>query len=222
MGFGPATGPTLKTALCHIRALVGRIDKYQRSTRTLSGTTRLHEVGSYVIVVAFPSPPLLVVDSTPFFLQIALLQGWIPLLVVDSLSFFIALVCTKGSAHPLCRAALKAWVSLFLPLRYLRSAKITPILAAASWPARSIVQSFGAQSLSYRPIRPHNFGAKSLSFRTALARKALAIVSILLHSFGAQALATIRYTRTALACKALATVRLVRTALARQSHSYRQ
>ena len=60
--FGPATGPTLKTALCHIRALVGRIDKYQRSTRTLSGATRLYEVGSYVIVVAFTSPPLLVVD----------------------------------------------------------------------------------------------------------------------------------------------------------------
>ena len=29
MGFGPATGPTLKTALCHIRALVGRNDKYR-------------------------------------------------------------------------------------------------------------------------------------------------------------------------------------------------
>ena len=29
MGFGPATGPTLKTALCHIRALVGRFDKYR-------------------------------------------------------------------------------------------------------------------------------------------------------------------------------------------------
>ena len=44
IGFGPATGPTLKTALCHIRALVGCIDKYQRSMRTLSGATRLHEV----------------------------------------------------------------------------------------------------------------------------------------------------------------------------------
>ena len=43
MGFSPATGPTLKTALCHIRALVGRIDKYQRSTRAFSGATRLHE-----------------------------------------------------------------------------------------------------------------------------------------------------------------------------------
>ena len=43
VGFGPATGPTLKTALCHIRVLVGRIDKYQRSMRTLSGATRLHE-----------------------------------------------------------------------------------------------------------------------------------------------------------------------------------
>ena len=29
MGFGPATGPTLKTALCHIRALVGRNNKYR-------------------------------------------------------------------------------------------------------------------------------------------------------------------------------------------------
>ena len=27
VGFGPATGPTLKTALCHICALVGRSDK---------------------------------------------------------------------------------------------------------------------------------------------------------------------------------------------------
>ena len=43
VGFGPATGPTLKMALCRIRALVGRIDKYQRSSRTLSGATRLHE-----------------------------------------------------------------------------------------------------------------------------------------------------------------------------------
>ena len=29
VGFGPATGPTLKTDLCHIRALVGRNDKYR-------------------------------------------------------------------------------------------------------------------------------------------------------------------------------------------------
>ena len=66
--FGPATGPTLKTALCHIRVLVGRIDKYQRSTRTLSGATRLHEAGYYVNVVASTSAPLLVADST-FFLR---------------------------------------------------------------------------------------------------------------------------------------------------------
>ena len=39
----------------------------QRSTRTLSGATQLHEVRFYVIVVAFMSPPLLVGDSTPFF-----------------------------------------------------------------------------------------------------------------------------------------------------------
>ena len=69
VGFGPATGPTLKTALCHIRALVGRFDKYRglrgRSQGPL-GSTRL---GSYVIVVAPTSPPLLVVDSTTFFLR---------------------------------------------------------------------------------------------------------------------------------------------------------
>ena len=67
VGFGPATGPTLKTALCHIRALVGCNDKYRglhgRSQGPL-GSTRL---GSYVIVVAPTSPPLLVVDSTTFF-----------------------------------------------------------------------------------------------------------------------------------------------------------
>ena len=69
VGFGPATGPTLKTALCHIRALVGRNDKYRglrgRSQGPL-GSTRL---GSYVIVVAPTSPPLLVGDSTTFFLR---------------------------------------------------------------------------------------------------------------------------------------------------------
>ena len=27
MGYGPATGPTIKTALCHIRTLVGRMIK---------------------------------------------------------------------------------------------------------------------------------------------------------------------------------------------------
>ena len=67
VGFGPATGSTLKTVLCHIRALVGRFDKYRglrgRSQGPL-GSTRL---GSYVIVVAPTSPPLLVVDSTTFF-----------------------------------------------------------------------------------------------------------------------------------------------------------
>ena len=31
VGFGPATGPTLKTALCHIRALVGRMINNQSS-----------------------------------------------------------------------------------------------------------------------------------------------------------------------------------------------
>ena len=44
VGFGPATGPTLKTALCHIRALLGRFDKYRglhgRSQGPL-GSTRL-------------------------------------------------------------------------------------------------------------------------------------------------------------------------------------
>ena len=75
VGFGPATGPTLKTALCHIRALVGRIDKYQRSSRTLSMVTWLLEVESYVIVVAFTSPPLLVEDSTFFSIKLICTNG---------------------------------------------------------------------------------------------------------------------------------------------------
>ena len=33
VGFGPATGPTLKTALCHIRALVGRMINNQSIQR---------------------------------------------------------------------------------------------------------------------------------------------------------------------------------------------
>ena len=40
--FGPATWPTLKMALCHIRALVRCIDKYQKSIRMLSRATRFH------------------------------------------------------------------------------------------------------------------------------------------------------------------------------------
>ena len=36
MGFGPATGPTLKTALCHIRALVGSMIKNQRVATRIS------------------------------------------------------------------------------------------------------------------------------------------------------------------------------------------
>ena len=41
VGFDPATGPTLKTALCHIRALVGRFDKY----RGLHGRSRAFVCG---------------------------------------------------------------------------------------------------------------------------------------------------------------------------------
>ena len=48
-----------------------------------------------------------------------------------------------GSTRPFGCAALKAQVSLELPLCYQHSAKITPILAAASWPVCSTVQSFG-------------------------------------------------------------------------------
>ena len=62
VGFGPATGPTLKTALCHICALVGRNDIY----RGLRGHSQ-GPLGSYIIVIAPTSPPLLVADSTFFF-----------------------------------------------------------------------------------------------------------------------------------------------------------
>ena len=46
VGFGPATGPTLKTALCHIRALVGRNDKYRNTEVPADALGRL--------CVAFP------------------------------------------------------------------------------------------------------------------------------------------------------------------------
>ena len=68
VGFGPATGPTLKTALCHIRALVGRNDKYRGLRGRSQGPLGSTKFGSYVIVVAPTSPPLLVADST-FFLR---------------------------------------------------------------------------------------------------------------------------------------------------------
>ena len=68
MGFGPATGPTLKTALCHILALVGRFDKYRGLHGRSQGPLGSMRLGSYVIVVAPTSPPLLVVNSRTFFM----------------------------------------------------------------------------------------------------------------------------------------------------------
>ena len=67
VGFGPATGPTLKTALCHIRALVGRFDEYRGLRGRSQGPLGSMRLGSYGIVVAPTSLPLLVVDSTTFF-----------------------------------------------------------------------------------------------------------------------------------------------------------
>ena len=161
----------------------------RRSTRTLSGAARLYEVESYVIVVAFTSPPLLVVDSTTFFLQIALLQGWIPLLVVDSLSFF-------------WRASLSYHLDTFAQL-WRASLSYRPInphsFGAQSLSYRPTVRSALARnSLSYRPIRPHSFGAQ-----------ALATVSTRLHSYLARQSHSYRqrYARTAMGHgKAIATV----------------
>ena len=53
VGFGPAIRPTIKTTLCHIRALVGRFDKYRgprgRSRAFVCGLSSpvlgLHSVG---------------------------------------------------------------------------------------------------------------------------------------------------------------------------------
>ena len=185
---------------------MGAATNKQRSSRTLLGTTWLHEVESYVIVVAFTSPPLLEVDSPLFFSTNRPATRLNPTSSGRfTLAFFIALICTKGSARPFGCTALKSRVSLYQPLCYLRSAKITPILAANSWSVRSTVQSFGAQALAAVSIHPHSFGAQSLRYRldtpaqlwraslsyrptvrTALARKVLAIVSICLHSFGAK------------------------------------
>ena len=145
--------------------------KIRKSTRTLSGATRLHEVGSYVIVVAFTSPPLLGADSSPLFFSTNRLATR---LNPTSSGRFTLLFYRIGSARPFGCAALKARVSLYLPLRYLRSAKTTPILAVPPWLVRSTVQSFDAQSLSYRPLRSHSFGAQALA--TVLTRP---------HSFGA-------------------------------------
>ena len=55
VGFGPATGPNLKTALCHIRALVGRNDKY-RGPRSFLGCLRPFLSSS---LVAFGRPSYL-------------------------------------------------------------------------------------------------------------------------------------------------------------------
>ena len=87
VGFGPATGLTLKTALCHIRALVGRNDKY----RGLADALRGHSAprGRILrIVVAFTSPLLLVTDS--------------PL-------FSITLICTKGHFKDHKRSPSAGW-----------------------------------------------------------------------------------------------------------------
>ena len=44
-GFGPATGPTLKTALCHIRALVGRYEVYADALGRLCAAFPLQFLG---------------------------------------------------------------------------------------------------------------------------------------------------------------------------------
>ena len=61
--FYPHGATEVEFPFSHIKRL--QAAKIQRSTRTLSGATRF---GSYVIVVAPISPPLLVADST-FFLR---------------------------------------------------------------------------------------------------------------------------------------------------------
>ena len=48
VGFGPATGPTLKMALCHIRALVGRMINNQRPSDLSSPVVGLHSVGRFI------------------------------------------------------------------------------------------------------------------------------------------------------------------------------
>ena len=65
VGFGSATGPTLKTALCHIRALVGRIDKYQRSPRTLLGVCVWPFLSSSWVAIGRPSYLWAVLPSVP-------------------------------------------------------------------------------------------------------------------------------------------------------------
>ena len=78
-------------------------EKIQRSTRTLSGATRLHEAGilryrGCIHLTATSSDRF----NTFFSLKIALLQGRIPLLVVDALPpFFLHRYALKA---PLLRS----------------------------------------------------------------------------------------------------------------------
>ena len=65
VGLGSATGPTLKTALYHIRALVGRIDKYQRSTRTLLGVCEWPFLSSSWVAFGRPSYLWAVLSGVP-------------------------------------------------------------------------------------------------------------------------------------------------------------
>ena len=107
--------------------------------------------------------------------------------------------------------------SLYLPLRYLCSAKITPILASASWPVRTALTR---QSLRSRPIRPHGFDPTKPSLPSDLSAR-------LWHG---KAFAPVRYVCTALARQSLRSrlirpygfganlaIAIVHTALTRQS-----
>ena len=166
-------GPTLKTALCHIRTWVGR---RINTTRSLQSS---YEVG----ILRYRGCIHLTATSSGkftffFFYKSPCYKAESHFLWYIHSPFFFSLICTKGSARPFGCAALKARFSLYLPLRYLHSAKITPLLAAAP----------------------------GLSYRTALARKALAIVRYARTVLARKALATVPYVRIALARKALATV----------------
>ena len=72
LGFGPATGPTLKTALCHIRTLVERRINIGTFFAELIRGKESYVIRGCIRLTATPSGRF---NTFFFFLQIVLLQG---------------------------------------------------------------------------------------------------------------------------------------------------
>ena len=77
-------------------------------------------------------------------------------------------VLKLGSDCPMgCAALVSTRSSLWLRLRCLRSAGITPILASASWPVRSFARLWPDKELSLSSARSHGFNPTKPSLSSA-------------------------------------------------------